>query len=80
MGPSLKFKENVLRADKKKNDDNLSMIFKKDKNIVFNPEKGRSKSIPTINMNYRIEALKDLKEDLIMRKDKVGNEIDQDEY
>ena len=47
---------------------------------MFNPEKGRSKSIPAINMNFRIEALKDLKEDLIIRKDKVGNEIQEDEY
>jgi hypothetical protein len=51
-----------------------------EKNLVFHPKKDRSKSIPTINMNLRLQALKDMKEDLLMRKCKVLDEIADNEY
>jgi hypothetical protein len=39
-----------------------------EKNLQFHPKKDRSKSIPSINMNMRLEALRDMKEDLLMRR------------
>lgn len=47
--------------------------------MIFHPKKDRSKSIPTINMNLRLEALKDIKEDLLMRKSKISDEINPEE-
>lgn len=52
-----------------------------EKNLVFHPKRDRSKSIPTINnMNLRLQALKDMKEDLLLRKCKVSDEIDENEF
>ena len=50
-----------------------------EKNLVFHPKRDRSKSIPTINMNLRLQALKDMKEDLLMRRCKIQDEIGEDE-
>ena len=50
-----------------------------EKNLLFHPKNSRSKSIPTINMDLRIEALKDMKEDLLMRRSKISDEITEDE-
>ena len=53
--------------------------LEKEKNLNFHPKRDRSKSIPTINMNLRLEALKDIKEDLLMRKSKISDGINSDE-
>ena len=47
--------------------------------MVFHPKKDRSKSIPTINMNLRLKALKHMKEDLLLRKSKIQDEIGKDD-
>jgi hypothetical protein len=47
--------------------------------LVFHPKKDRSKSIPTINMNLRLKALKHMKEDLLLRKSKIQDEIGKDD-
>ena len=48
--------------------------------MQFHPKRDRSKSIPTINMNLRLQALKDMKEDLLMRRCKISDEIGQEEH
>ena len=50
-----------------------------EKNLSFHPKRDRSKSIPTINMNLRLQALKDMKEDLLLRRCKILDEIEKDE-
>ena len=50
-----------------------------EKNLQFHPKKDRSKSIPTINMNLRLEALKDMKEDLLLHRCKISEEIDEND-
>ena len=50
-----------------------------EKNLIFHPKKDRSKSIPTINMNLRLKALKDMKEDMLIRRSKISEEIVPDE-
>ena len=49
--------------------------LEEEKHLSFHPKNGRSKSIPHINMNLRIEALRDMKEDLMIRNSKVSGEI-----
>ena len=51
------------------------------KNLLFRPkyEKNRSKSIPTINANIRLQALKDMKEELLMQKTMQSFEFGADE-
>jgi hypothetical protein len=51
-----------------------------EKNLIFHPKKDRSKSIPTINMNLRLKALKDMKEDLLIRRSKISEEVIPGEY
>lgn len=51
-----------------------------EKNLIFRPKKDRSKSIPTINMNLRLKALKHMKEDLLLRRSKIKDEINKDDY
>lgn len=51
-----------------------------EKNLVFRPKKDRSKSIPTINMNLRLKALEHMKEDLLLRRSKIKDEISKDDY
>lgn len=51
-----------------------------EKNLIFRPKKDRSKSIPTINMNLRLKALKHMKEDLLLRRSKIKDEISKDDY
>ena len=41
----------------------------------FHPKKDRSKSIPIINMNIRLKALKEMKEEILMKKSKIADEI-----
>ena len=50
--------------------------LEQEKNVQFHPKRDRSKSIPMINMNLRLLALKDMKEDLLMRRGRMGDEID----
>jgi len=50
-----------------------------EKNLQFHPKKDRSKSIPSINMNMRLEALRDMKEDLLMRRWLISDEIKKEE-
>ncbi len=45
----------------------------------FHPKKDRSKSIPIINMNIRLKALKEMKEEILMKKSKIADEINDDE-
>ena len=51
-----------------------------EKNLIFRPKKDRSKSIPTINMNLRLKALKHMKEDLLLRRSQIKDEISKDDY
>ena len=51
-----------------------------EKNLIFRPKKDRSKSIPTINMNLRLKALKHMKEDLLLRRSQIKDEINKDDY
>jgi hypothetical protein len=53
--------------------------LEQERNIQFHPKRDRSKSIPMINMNLRLLALKDMKEDLLMRRGKISDEIDEEE-
>ena len=45
----------------------------------FHPKKDRSKSIPIIDMNIRLKALKEMKEEILMKKSKIADEINDDE-
>jgi hypothetical protein len=47
--------------------------------LNFHPKKDRSKSIPIINMNIRLKALKEMKEEILMKKSKIADEINDDE-
>lgn len=47
--------------------------------MLFHPKRDRSKSIPIINVNLRLKALKELKEDIQMKKNKVPHEIESTE-
>jgi L-lysine 2,3-aminomutase len=47
--------------------------------MSFHPKRDRSKSIPIINVNLRLKALKELKEDIQMKKNKVPREIENAE-
>jgi len=47
--------------------------------MSFHPKRDRSKSIPIINVNLRLKALKELKEDIQMKKNKVPHEIESTE-
>jgi hypothetical protein len=47
--------------------------------LNFPPKKDRSKSIPIINMNIRLKALKEMKEEILMKKSKIADEINDDE-
>ena len=66
-----KYIKNGAREERRQSIHKLEM----EKNLMFHPKKDRSKSIPTINMNLRLKALKDMKEDLLMRKSKISDEI-----
>jgi len=63
--------KNCAKEDRRQSIQKLEM----EKNLQFHPKKDRSKSIPTININLRLEALKEMKEDLLMRKCKISEEI-----
>ncbi len=54
-------------------------ILEKEKNVTFHPKKPRPSSIPTANMGMRLKVLKDIREDLLMQKSKVSDEIQDDE-
>jgi len=54
--------KNEAREERRQSIHKLEM----EKKVVFHPKKARSSSIPTINMNLRLKALKDMKEDLLM--------------
>ena len=45
----------------------------------FHPKRDRSKSIPVINMNIRLKALKEMKEEILMKKSKIAEEINDEE-
>ena len=47
--------------------------------MSFHPKRDRSKSIPIINVNLRLKALKDLKEEIKIKKNKVPHEIENHE-
>lgn len=49
--------------------------LEQEKNIAFHPKRDRSKSIPIINMNLRLKSLKEMKEDMLMKKSRVGDEV-----
>ena len=51
-----------------------------EKNIAFHPKRDRSKSIPVVNMNLRLKSLKDMKEDMLIKKSRVGGEIIPSDY
>ena len=42
---------------------------------MFHPKRDRSKSIPIVNMNLRLKSLKDMKEDMLIKKSRVNGEI-----
>ena len=43
--------------------------------MKFRPKKERSKSTPSLDMNMRLRCLKDIKEDLILNRSPLPNEI-----
>lgn len=45
----------------------------------FHPKRDRSKSIPIINMNIRLKALKEMKEEILMKKSKIADEINDED-
>lgn len=47
--------------------------------MSFHPKRDRSKSIPIINVNLRLKALKEIKDDIQMKKNKVPREIEKTE-
>ena len=51
-----------------------------EKNIAFHPKRDRSKSIPIVNMNLRLKSLKDMKEDMLIKKSRVNGEIIPSDY
>jgi hypothetical protein len=53
--------------------------LEQEKNLNFHPKKDRSKSIPIINMNIRLKALKEMKEQTLMKKSKIADEFNDDE-
>ena len=53
--------------------------LEQEKNLNFHPKKDRSKSIPIINMNIRLKALKEMKEEILMKKSKIADEFNDDE-
>ena len=68
--------KNEAREQRRRSIHQLEM----DKNLKFHPKKERSKSTPHINMNVRLKCLKDIKEDLILNRTPVPNEILDDEF
>lgn len=71
-----KFIKNEARENRRQSIHKLEL----EKNLIFHPKKDRSKSIPTINMNLRLKALKHMKEDLLLRKSKIQDEIGKDDF
>ena len=71
-----KFIKNEAREVRRQSIHKLEM----EKNLIFRPKKDRSKSIPTINMNLRLKALKHMKEDLLLKRSKIKDEIQKDDY
>ena len=67
--------KNDVREERRKSIIKLEM----EKNLNFHPKRDRSKSNPIINMNIRLKALKEMKEDILMKKSKIAEEIN-DEY
>lgn len=53
--------------------------LEQEKNLNFHPKKDRSKSIPIINMNIRLKALKEMKEEILMKKSKIADEFNEEE-
>jgi len=47
--------------------------------LNFHPKRDRSKSIPVINMNIRLKALKEMKEEILMKKSKIADETNEEE-
>jgi hypothetical protein len=53
--------------------------LEQEKNLNFHPKKDRSKSIPVINMNFRLKALKEMKEEILLKKSKIANEVNDED-
>ena len=53
--------------------------LEQEKNLNFHPKRDRSKSIPIINMNIRLKALKEMKEEILMKKSKIAEEINDED-
>jgi hypothetical protein len=67
--------KNGVREERRQSIIKLEM----EKNLNFHPKKDRSKSIPIINMNIRLKALKEMKEEILMKKSKIAEEINDED-
>ena len=47
--------------------------------MIFRPKKDRSKSIPVLNMNLKLKSFHDMKEDLLLKKSGIYDEIDKED-
>lgn len=45
--------------------------LERERNLQFRPKRARAQSIPTMNAHLRLQALKDMKEDLLMQQEIV---------
>ena len=61
----------------KKRDSRFSL--EREKNLTFHPKKKRSKTVEPNNGDFRLKALNDLKEEMIIRNSFVLDEIDPEE-
>ena len=52
--------------------------LEQEKNLNFNPKKDRSKSIQVINMNLRLKALKEMKEEILLKKSKITSKVNDE--
>ena len=50
-----------------------------EKDLNFHPKKSRANSQPEIKVSVRLEALKDMKEELLLRRCKIAEEVLEDE-
>jgi len=78
---SIKFKidRKLIKHGAKEERRNSIVKLEIEKNLQLRNKKDRSKSIPNISINLRVEALKDMKEDILMRQCKISDEILDDE-
>jgi hypothetical protein len=78
---SIKFKMERRGIKSGLKEERKRSIFKleQEKNLVFNPRKGRSQSLPNIHAQFRVKAIKEMREDILLAKYTAPNEFKQNE-